>query len=237
VRVCLDAGLDVLVEKPIAATLPEGEKLLAAARERGCLLQVGHLEWFNAAMQRVAQRITRPRFVECHRLGPFTARATDVDVVRDLMIHDIDIIQRLLREEPERIESIGVPLLTEQVDLANARLNFPGGCIGNFTASRVSPTPMRKIRFFQRDGYFSIDFLEQSAVIARRVQDPGTEEKRIDLERLDIDRGDALRGQLASFADSVRTRKLEAGSGEDALAALRTALRVIDAMPSVDELA
>ncbi len=237
VEVCLAEGLDVLVEKPIAATLAEGEKLLALAKERGRLLQVGHLEWFNAAMQRVAERITRPRFVECHRLGPFTARATDVDIVRDLMIHDIDIIQRLVGEEPERIESIGVPLLTEQIDLANARLNFPGGCIGNFTASRVSPTPMRKIRFFQRDGYFSIDFLEQSVVIARRIHDEGTDEKRIDVETLDIDRGDALRGQLAAFVDGVRTRKLAAGSGEDALAALRTALRVIDAMPSVEELA
>lgn len=236
VSACLAAGLDVLVEKPIAATLAEGEKLLSLASEQALLLQVGHLEWFNAAMATMAERVTRPRFIECHRMGPFTARATDVDVVRDLMIHDIDIVQRLLGEEPERIESIGVPLLTEQVDLANARLNFASGCIGNFTASRVSPTPMRKIRFFQKDGYFSVDFLDQAVVIARRVLEPESGEKRIDVERLEIDRADALLHQLQSFVDSLKERKLTAGAAKDALAALRTAVRVIDAMPDLEEL-
>jgi len=236
VSACLIAGLDVLVEKPIAATLAEGEKLLSLASEQARLLQVGHLEWFNAAMATMAERVTRPRFIECHRMGPFTARATDVDIVRDLMIHDIDIVQRLLGEEPERIESIGVPLLTEQVDLANARLNFGSGCIGNFTASRVSPTPMRKIRFFQKDGYFSVDFLDQAVVIARRILDPESGEKRIDVERLEIDRADALLQQLQSFVESLKERKLAAGTAKDALGALRTAVRVIDAMPDLEEI-
>ncbi len=235
VRAALEAGLDVLVEKPIAASLEEAEALLALARREGRVVQVGHLEWFNAAMQRVRALIRRPRFVEAHRLGPFPARATDVDVVRDLMIHDLDIVQRLVGEEPERIEAIGVPVLTDRVDLANARLTFPGGCVANVTASRVSPTPLRKIRFLQSEGYFSIDFLEQAAIIARRVAGEGGE-KRIDIQRIDIDREDALLTQLRSFVEAVHSRKVLAGAGDDALSALRTALRVIDAMPALDEL-
>jgi predicted dehydrogenase len=227
----LDAGLDVLVEKPIAATLPEAEKLLALARERGRLLQVGHLEWFNAAVQKIHSSIRGTRFVEAHRMGPFPGRATDVDVVRDLMIHDLDIVQRLLGEEPERIDGIGVPVLSSEIDIANARLHYPGGCQANFTASRVSPTPTRKVRFFQPDGYFSIDFIAQSVVIARRVRDPGTGERRIDLQTLEIDRGDALLLQLRSFRSAIETRQVPAGAGEEALAALRTALRVVAAMP------
>jgi predicted dehydrogenase len=121
----LAAGVDVLVEKPIAAVVSEAEKLWALARKNGRVLQVGHLEWFNSAMRSAVERVNRPRFIEAHRLGPFPARATDVDVVRDLMIHDIDIIQRLVGEEPERIEAIGVPVLTQRVDIANARLVFP----------------------------------------------------------------------------------------------------------------
>ena len=119
-------------------------------------------------MRTVAMRVRRPRFFEGHRMGPFPARATDVDVVRDLMIHDIDIVQRLVGAEPERVDAIGVPVLTDKVDIANARLTFPDGAVANLTASRVSPTPMRKLRFFQADGYFSIDFLEQAVVIAQR---------------------------------------------------------------------
>jgi predicted dehydrogenase len=236
VRDALDAGLDVLVEKPIAATLPEAQKLLAAARDAGRVLQVGHLEWFNAAMQTVRSVVHRPRFFEAHRMGPFPARATDVDVVRDLMIHDIDIIQRLLDEEPSRVEAIGVPVLTPRVDIANARLAFPSGAVANLTASRVSPTPLRKIRFFQLDGYFSIDFLEQAVVIGQRLTDPVSGEKRIDVKRLEIDRGDALLSQLRSFLAAVRSREVSAGAADDALSALRTALRVIEAMPPVDEL-
>ncbi len=205
------------------------------ARERGQVLQVGHLEWFNAAMQSVRERVRRPRFIEAHRMGPFPARATDVDVVRDLMIHDIDIIQRLVGEEPERIESIGVPVITERVDIANARLTFPNGAVANVTASRVTPTPIRKIRFFQRDGYFSIDFGEQSVVIAERGAPDEKGERPVTIDRLEIDRGDALLSQLRSFVRSVRERNVEAGAGVQGLAALRTAFRVIDAMPSFED--
>jgi len=236
VAAALDAGLDVLVEKPIAATLAEAEALLARASECGALLQVGHLEWFNAAMRTVASRVSRPRFFEGHRLGPFPARATDVDVVRDLMIHDIDIVQRLVGEEPERIDAIGVPVLTQQVDIANARLSFPNGAVANLTASRVSPTPMRKLRFFQPDGYISIDFLEQSVVLAQR-EARAPQGAEIQIERLPIDRGDALAFQLQAFLRGIRERRVEAGDGDQGLSALRTALRVNAAMPPVGALA
>ncbi len=230
------AGLDVLVEKPIAASVEEAEALLARAAARGALLQVGHLEWFNAAMQHVAQRARRPRFFEGHRLGPFPARATDVDVVRDLMIHDIDIVQRLLGAEPERVDAIGVPVLTDKVDIANARLTFADGAVANLTASRVSPTPLRKLRFFQADGYFSIDFLEQAVVIAQREPGAAGAERKIAIERVPIDRGDALAVQLAAFLRGIRERRVEAGDADQGLSALRTALRVNAAMPPPERL-
>jgi predicted dehydrogenase len=232
----LCAGVDVLVEKPIAATLPEAEKLLSLSRDGGRILQVGHLEWFNAAMREVAASIRRPRFVESHRLGPFPGRATDVDVVRDLMIHDLDVIQRLVGEEPDRIEAIGVPVITDRVDIANARIGFPGGCVANLTASRVSPKQMRRIRFFQREGYFSIDFLEQAVAIARRLESGPNGRREIDLQQLKIDPEDALFSQLDSFIEAVRTRSVSAGAAHEGLAALRTALRVVDAMQPLDDL-
>jgi predicted dehydrogenase len=236
VRELLAAGLDVLIEKPIAATLGEAEALLAQAQRGGRVVQVGHLEWFNAALRAIAPLIRRPRFVEAHRMGPFPARATDVDIVRDLMIHDIDIVQRLVGEEPESVEAIGVPVLSTQVDIANARLRFPGGCVANFTASRVSPTPMRKIRFFQADGYFSIDFLDKSAVILRRrIEADGT--PKIDVEPIRFDpEDDALAAQLADFLEAVRERRVLDDGTAAALRALRTALRVVEAMPALDEL-
>ena len=236
VAAALDAGLDVLVEKPIAATLDEAEALLARAAARGALLQVGHLEWFNAAMRTVASRVAKPRFFEGHRMGPFPARATDVDVVRDLMIHDIDIVQRLVGEEPERIDAIGVPVVTDKVDIANARLTFPNGAVANLTASRVSPTPMRKLRFFQADGYFSIDFLEQAVVIAQREAPGPSGERKLTIDRVAIDRGDALASQLSAFLRGIRERRVEAGDADQGLSALRTALRVNAAMPPLETL-
>lgn len=236
VRDALVAGLDVLVEKPIASTLADAEEILALAKRFDRVLRVGHLERFNGALRRVASLVRAPRFVEAHRLGPFPARATDVDVVRDLMIHDLDVIQGFLGEEPSRIEAIGVPVLTRNVDIANARLSFPCGCVANVTASRVSPTPMRKLRLFQPDGYLSIDFLAQTAVMFRRIEEPGSEMPRIEMENLAIDPGDALQEELRAFAAAVRARETPLVAAEEALAALRTALRVIDAMPPLDAL-
>jgi predicted dehydrogenase len=232
----LRAGLDVLLEKPIAATLEDAESLLALARRHGRVLQIGHLERFNAALRRVRERIHRPRFVEAHRLGPYPGRATDIDVVRDLMIHDLDILQHLLGEEPERIDAIGVPVLSSEIDIANARCVYPGGCVANLTASRVSGTPLRKLRLFQASGYLSIDFLTQSAVAFHRHEDPAGGAPRIEMEKLEIDPEDALMAQLRSFVETVRTRSAPAVSGEDAVRVLRTALRVVSAMPPLDQL-
>lgn len=232
----LSAGLDILVEKPIAATVREAESLQKEAAAGGRVLQVGHLEWYNAAMLAIHKMVAKPRFVEVHRLGPFAGRATDVDVVRDLMIHDLDIVQRLVGEEPERVEGVGVPVLSNTVDIANARLNFPGGCVANLTASRVSVQPMRKLRFFQPDGYFTIDFLAQTAAVFRRLAAGPGEAPRIEMEELKIDRNDALESELRAFFQAIRTRETPAGSGAEALSALRTALRVVESMAPLDEL-
>jgi predicted dehydrogenase len=237
-RRALEAGLDVLVEKPIAATLPEADALVELARSRARVLQVGHQEWFNAAMSVVREQIDRPRFAEIHRLGPFPERGTDVDVVRDLMIHDIEILQQLLGAEPERVDAVGVPVLTDHADIANARLTFPGACVANLTASRVSVSPMRKFRLFQRDAYFSIDFLAQKAMLFRRVPTPDGG-KKIEMQSLETDPEDALAAQLDVFVEGVRRRSAEGlpgVTGAQAASALRTALRVIDAMPEIDDL-
>jgi predicted dehydrogenase len=232
----LSAGLDVLIEKPIADQIDDAQRLIDRARQLGRVLQVGHLERFNPALRGVRERIERPRFVEAHRLGPFPGRATDVDVVRDLMIHDLDLLQHLLGEEPERIDAIGVPVLTRRIDIANARLVYPGGCVANFTASRVSVAPVRKLRLFQASGYLSIDLLAKSAVFFHRREDAAGGSPRIEMETLEIDREDALLAQLRCFVASVRSRSEAAVTGEDALRTLRTALRVVEAMPSVEQL-
>ena len=234
VNQALLADCDVLVEKPIAATLDEGERLIELAEQRGRVMQVGHLEWFNNAMRVVRDRIHRPRFIEVHRLGPYSPRAVDIDVVRDLMIHDLEILHRLVGEEPERIESIGIPVLSKGIDIANARLTFPGGCVANLTASRVSHTPMRRLRFFQSDGYFSIDFLEQSTVVIRREVPYDDAPPQLKIEKLEVDLGDALLDQLRHFIEAVRTRSKPAVDGADGLGALRTAVRINDAMPDFE---
>lgn len=235
VRDALKSGCDVLVEKPIAATLAEGEALLRTAAQADRLLQVGHLEWFNAALRSVRAHIDRPRFIEAHRMGPFSDRSTDVDVVRDLMIHDLDIVCRLLGETPDQVDAAGVPVLTDEVDVANARLGFPSGCVANFTASRVSSAPVRELRFFQPNGYLSVDFLEPSAVSIRRVFDAdGT--PRMDVESLAIDPSDSLLSQLRAFLDAIRTRSRPRVDGTAGLEALRTSLRVLTSMPPLDEL-
>lgn len=231
----LTAGMDVLVEKPIAANLREAEGLLKLAESGGRVLQVGHLEWFNSALAGIRGRIDRPRFIEAHRMGPFSDRATDIDIVRDLMIHDLDILQQILGEPPERIEAVGIPVLTPNVDIANARLVFPGGCVANLTASRVSNTPQRKLRFYQRDGCVSIDFLAQAATVFRReVNRSG--QAHIVMDELEIDRSDALLSQMRDFIRAVRTRQPPMVGGLGGLDALRTAVRVVDAMPPVHEI-
>ncbi len=227
--------MDVLVEKPIAATLSEAEQLLALADAGGRVLQVGHLEWFNSALSGIRGRIHEPRFIEAHRMGPFSDRANDIDIVRDLMIHDLDILQQILGEQPERIEAVGIPVLTPNVDIANARISFPSGCVANLTASRVSNSPQRKLRFFQHDSCVSIDFLAQSATVFRKRKVNGAQ-AQIVTETLDVGRRDALLSQMRDFIRAVRTRKPPKVDGVGGLDALRTAVRVVEAMSPLHNL-
>ncbi len=216
------AGIDVLVEKPIAATLEEGRELVSLARENGRVLQVGHLERFNPAIRRLESVIQEPKFVECHRLAPFVERGTDVDVVLDLMIHDIDVIASIVRSAVKRVEAVGVAVITGKPDIANARITFSNGCIANVTSSRVSMKRERKIRIFQPDAYISIDYDQRRAQIYRRPE-KGAKWQDIRAELIEIRDGDALADEIESFIESVRTRGSPLVSGEDGLRALEVA--------------
>lgn len=235
-QAALCAGLDVLVEKPIAATLSEAEQIAATARAQGRVLQVGHVEWFNAALRRIVPLLAAPRFIEAQRIGPFPARGSDLDVVRDLMIHDLDILQRIAGE-PLQVEAVGAAVVSEKLDIANARLRFADGCVANVTASRISEAPQRTLRFFTPEGYFSADLIAQSVHSARLAPPPAagaaaaaTAVRRVARRRLDVARADSLEMQLRFFLAAVRERRVRAGNAEQGLAALRTALRVLSAI-------
>ena len=218
----IDAGIDVLVEKPLTADIGEARELVAAAVAKGVLLQVGHLERFNPAIRRLESVINEPKFVECHRLAPFVERGTDVDVVLDLMIHDIDVIASLVRAPVERVEAVGVPVLTDKPDIANARITFANGCIANVTASRVSLKRERKVRFFQPDAYISIDYDQRRAQIFHKPA-PGAGWLDIRGENIEIKDGDALADEIDAFLDCVRTRTLPLVGGAEGLRALEIA--------------
>ncbi len=223
----LDAGIHVLVEKPLTRTLEEADRLVALAEARGLELRVGHLERFNPALVAVRERIVRPRFMECHRLAPFKPRSTDVDVVLDLMIHDIDIILSLVDAEVAEVRASGVPVLTGSVDIANARIEFADGCVANVTASRVSVKSMRKLRVFQPDTYVSIDFEARECAVARKL--PG--ETRDGMPKIDhqlrrFAQGDSLEAELRAFVDAVRGRARPGATGREGRRALDLALAV-----------
>ena len=218
----LRGGVDVLVEKPIAADIGEGRELVDLANAQGLILQVGHLERFNPAIRRLENVIHEPRFVECHRLAPFVERGTDVDVVLDLMIHDIDVIASLVQSTVDRVEAVGVAVLTDKPDIANARITFSNGCIANVTASRVSIKRERKIRFFQPDAYLSIDYDQRRAQIFHKPP-PGGGWTDIRAETIAIEEGDALADEIDAFLDCVRTRSLPLVSGVEGLRALEIA--------------
>lgn len=218
----LKAGVDVLVEKPIASDIHQGRQLVDLAYARDRILQVGHLERFNPAIRRLENVIQEPRFVECHRLAPFVERGTDVDVVLDLMIHDIDVIASLVRSSVDRVEAIGVAVLTEKPDIANARITFANGCIANITASRVSIKRERKIRVFQTDAYLSIDYDQRRAQIYHKPP-PGGGWMDIRAETIEIKEADALADEIDAFLDCVRTRSLPLVSGAEGLRALEIA--------------
>jgi len=225
------AGVHVLLEKPIAATVREGRALVREAAARRQVFQIGHLERFNPAVISAASVLKEPRFVECHRLGIFGGRGTDVDVVLDLMIHDIDLILSFVRSPVARIQAVGVPVISPNIDIANARLSFANGCVANVTASRVSARKQRKIRIFQEDAYVSMDFVEHNIQIYRRIfpqGQGGTPE--ITGELLETEKGDVLRDEIRSFVDCARTGAAPRVSGADGLAALEVAFRILRKM-------
>ena len=218
----LEAGVDVLVEKPLTADIAEARDLVNIAQAKNRILQVGHLERFNPAIRRLESAIKEPKFVECHRLAPFVERGTDVDVVLDLMIHDIDVIASLVRSPVERVEAVGVPVLTDKPDIANARITFANGCIANVTSSRVSIKRERKVRFFQPDAYISIDYDQRRAQIFHKPP-AGAGWLDIRSETIEIKEGDALADEINSFLDCVRFRTLPLVSGVEGLRALEIA--------------
>jgi predicted dehydrogenase len=225
-RPFLERGVHTLLEKPIAASVGEGTEIVRLARQAGVVLQIGHLERFNAGVMALAERISEPRFIEAHRMGPFMQRATDVDVVSDLMIHDIDIILALVDSEISQIAAVGTPVLTDHLDIANARLEFANGTVANVIASRVSDKKMRRIRVFQKHCYLSLDFVEQTLDRAYPVADVAAGCPAIARERVNIEPARPLDREIAAFVDCVRGGSRPLVDGQAGLKALEVALQV-----------
>ncbi|MCI0452306.1 MAG: Gfo/Idh/MocA family oxidoreductase [Candidatus Latescibacteria bacterium] len=234
------AGKDVFVEKPITSTLADGEAVVRAARERGRILQVGHIERFNGAIEAVRPRIGTPLFIEVHRLAPFTIRGADVSVVMDLMIHDLDLLGLLVGERPAEVRAKGAAIITGEPDIVNARLEYDGGCVANVTASRVTAAPMRKVRVFSAAGYFSIDLL--SGVATHYQKGPRLAEQLAslrsgaavglsDMVRVEQLRGDGVEPlvkELDAFCRALASRSAPPVTGEDGLEAMRLATVILD---------
>ena len=220
-------GIDVLIEKPIATTVSEARELVDLAQKHGRVLQVGHLERFNPAVLAAAERLRTPRFVESHRLAPFKQRGTDVSVVLDLMIHDIDLIQELVGTPIESIDAVGASVFSGEIDIVNARLRFKGGCVANTTASRISLKQERKIRIFQDDAYLSVDMQQKIlTVIRKKDQAPVESPAQVSIEEESFDQGDALLAEIEAFLKAVRERSTPVVTGEDGLRALETAMKI-----------
>jgi predicted dehydrogenase len=217
----MEAGIDVLVEKPIAADLPAADRLIQAAEANNRILQVGHLERFNPAVMALEKVARLPLFFEIHRLSVFSPRSLDVDVVLDLMIHDIDILLSLVHVDIEEIRAAGISILTSKVDIANVRLQFQGGCVANLTASRVSTDRVRKLRLFQPHQYISVDYGRQDAVLCSVGAD-----RRISFEQLPVIKAEPLALQLDSFLDCVETRRSPKMTGHAARRSLQAALAI-----------
>ncbi len=226
----MEMGLDVLVEKPMAVNLAEADALLASAKKNKRILQVGHVERFNPAVIAVEPILNRPLFFEVHRLGVFTPRSLDVDVIYDLMIHDLDILLALVKEPVTEVKAVGIPVLTNKVDIAHARLEFVGGAVANVTASRVSTERVRKMRFFQQHEYISLDYARRDALRVG-VKKPGPQPE-FGFQKLDAPAMEPLRAELEAFVDAARTRKEPKTNGAAGRAALELASRV---MASIQE--
>lgn len=226
---CLAAGLHVLVEKPIARTIEEADEMIRLAGERGLTLQVGHIERFNPAFRALQAQLSRPRFFEAHRMGIFTPRSLDIDVVMDLMVHELDIISSLVNQEVVKLEAVGIPILTPKIDLANARLEFADGCIANITASRVSGERLRKLRVFQPHEYYSLDYAEQQVMVCRLVPSASPEAlPNIVAGGLEIVKREPLAAELESFLEAVAGQTEPLVTGADGRRALKLAIDVLD---------
>lgn len=232
------AGLDVLIEKPLAATLPEADKLISLARQHGRVAQVGHLERFNPAVQATFRLATRPMFFEVHRLSVFSPRSLDIDVVLDLMIHDLDIVLALANSPVKEVRAVGLPILSTQVDIASVRLEFESGCVANFTASRVSTEKVRKLRFFQPQQYISVDYTRQDVLVftvassakAVEMAVPGAPGSPIQVVKPAVQSQEPLQAELRAFVQAVRQRSQPLVSLEDGRRALALALEIQAAM-------
>jgi predicted dehydrogenase len=219
----LDAGIDLLVEKPIAIDLASADRLIASAGRGGRILQVGHLERFNPAVLALEQRLTLPLFFEIHRLNLFSPRSLDVDVVLDLMIHDVDLVLAFARAKPEEIRAAGISILSGKVDIANVRLQFPNGCVANLTASRISTERVRKLRLFQPNQYLSLDYaLQDLAVFSVGAS------RQIGFEQATVTKGEPLKLQFDAFLDSLASRNSPKSSGATARRTLDAALAILD---------
>ncbi|MBV9276522.1 MAG: Gfo/Idh/MocA family oxidoreductase [Verrucomicrobia bacterium] len=218
----LEARKHVLIEKPITETPEQAEKLVRLARERSLILQVGHVERFNPVMRALQERITRPRFIEVHRLSPYPFRSLEIGVVLDLMIHDLEIILHLVRSPVKSIDAVGVPVLSKSEDIANTRIRFENGCVANITASRITPKKMRKIRVFQEDAYLSLDYQNQSVKMYRLV------DGKIKREKVAIEKDEPLKRELQSFIECASGGQQPLVSGSEAAAALELAIRITE---------
>jgi predicted dehydrogenase len=225
----LQAGAHVLVEKPITETPAEARELIAIAERAKRILQVGHLERFNAAILAAEPYLKSPRFVECHRMAPYRERGTDVNVVLDLMIHDIDIVQTIVGAPIVSIDAIGTPVFSEEIDIANARIRFANGCVANATASRVSVKTERKLRIFEDDAYLSLD-LQQKIVtlIRKRTAADGAGPLPVTIEEQSLEQGDALKAEIEAFLGCIRNGTPPVVTGEAGLMALETATRITE---------
>jgi len=227
--VFLDAGVHVLLEKPIATTLEEADDLIARADRNGVILQVGFVERFNPAVVALEQVIDSPMFIETHRLHPFFERGTDVDVVLDLMVHDLDIILNFVHSPLRRVEAVGIPVLSEKVDIANARIVFENGCVANITASRVTGKTMQKIRFFGAEGYHSVDYAKRELVSLGRKK-KGNGETEIIENKVEVRMQDPLEAEIRSFLEAAAGGREPKVSGREARKSLSLGLAILQAM-------
>jgi predicted dehydrogenase len=225
----LRAGAHVLVEKPIAETIAQAEQLVEAGRVHARVLQVGHLERFNPTILAAEPLLSAARFIECHRLAPFKERGTDVNVVLDLMIHDIDLVQMIVARPLESFDAVGTPVFSGEIDIANARLRFDNGCVANVTASRVSLKTERKLRVFRDDAYLSIDLQQKILTVIRKRAGPiAAGQLPVQIEEQSFEQGDALLSEVQAFLDAIRGDRPVLVSGEDGLRALRTAIEITE---------